>query len=110
MKMLQTRKRVLNLARRPYRCQWRGYADTKPPDPTNSVREPDNKPVNEPIGVCLQVDSFQASIANDAHRVEIAVVLSLSMPLPLAATSQPIMHLTQNLTTKVLEYDISSPI
>ncbi|CAF9909341.1 MAG: hypothetical protein ALECFALPRED_005523 [Alectoria fallacina] len=48
--MLQMRRSALRLAQRPYRCQWRRYADTKPPDPTNSVREPNNKPVNEPVG------------------------------------------------------------
>lgn len=105
--MLQTRRGALSLARRPYRCQWRGYADTKPPDPTNSVREPDNKPVNEPIGVCLQFDSYLASIANDAHRVEIAAVLTLSTLRLLAAMSQPTMHLTRNLTTKALVYETS---
>ncbi|KAL9069815.1 MAG: hypothetical protein Q9161_005274 [Pseudevernia consocians] len=56
--MLQTRRGVLRLAQRPYHRQWRGYADIKPPDPTSSVREPDNKPVNEPIG-----RGFYASIA-----------------------------------------------
>lgn len=48
--MLRTRRRALRLAQNLNRCQWRGYADTKPPDPTNSGRETDNKPVNEPIG------------------------------------------------------------
>lgn len=49
--MLQTRRAAFRLAQRPHRFQWRGYTDTKPPDPTNSDRAPDNKPVNEPIGV-----------------------------------------------------------
>lgn len=51
-KMLQTRQAALRLTQRQCRSQWRGYANMKPPDPTNSDREPDNKPVNEPIGVC----------------------------------------------------------
>ena len=54
--MLQARRGALRLAQRPYKCQWRGYADIKPPDPTNADRESDNKPVNEPIGVCFQFD------------------------------------------------------
>ncbi|KAM0802471.1 hypothetical protein BDR22DRAFT_131930 [Usnea florida] len=48
--MSRMQRSALCLAQRPHRCQWRGFADSRPPDPTNSVREPDNKPVNEPIG------------------------------------------------------------
>lgn len=43
------------------------------------------------------------------RRAVIAVVLTPSMLHLLADMSQPAMHLTQNLTTKALVYDISSP-
>lgn len=43
------------------------------------------------------------------HRVEIVVVRIPSMLRLLANMSQPTMHLTRNLTTKALVYDISLP-
>ena len=51
--MLPTRRTLVRLAQRPYRCQQRAYADSKPPDPTNTDRVPNDKPVTDPIGVCL---------------------------------------------------------
>lgn len=49
--MLLTRRAVCRLAQQPHRIQWRGYAEVKPPDPTNSDRGTNTKPVNEPLGV-----------------------------------------------------------
>ncbi|MCJ1449789.1 hypothetical protein MMC28_000117 [Mycoblastus sanguinarius] len=46
--MLQTRRAAFRLIQRPYR--FRGYADSKPPDPINSDRQLGNKPVTDPIG------------------------------------------------------------
>lgn len=62
--MLQARRGTLRLVQCPYHYQWRGYTDTKPPNPTSSVREPDDKPVNEPIGVCLQFGLCIGGFAN----------------------------------------------
>ena len=58
----------MRLAQRPYGGQWRGHADTKPPDPTNPIRGSDDKPVAEPIGVCLQFDRYLRSFADEAPK------------------------------------------
>lgn len=49
--MLQTRRAAARFVRRPHFAQQRGYADTEPPDPTNSVRGVDDQPVSTPIAV-----------------------------------------------------------
>ncbi|KAL9102843.1 MAG: hypothetical protein Q9163_002058 [Psora crenata] len=48
---MQVVRSVTRTPLRPYRTQWRAYADLGPPNPTTSNRGTDNRPVSDPIGV-----------------------------------------------------------
>ncbi len=104
--MLQTRWAAFHLAQRPYRFQYRGYVDTKPPDPTNSDRQPDNKPVNEPIGVgTLASDILVLTVMADSDYREVTAVGPPPPMLPLPAVmNPPTTATTLNLSMRTLAY------